>query len=225
MTKTVALLGGSFNPPHEGHIHLAQAAARHFAALGHPLDEIRLLVAVHNPDKPKEGMASFADRLEMCRLALADAGNETAVTPLAVSDAEKNVNPTGRLDMQSADILKVFMENEPQTRFVWMMGADNIAGFHTWEGWEWMLETLPLVLFTRPKQVETLFAGTAGARLAEAVHAAPKHPFTPPAVHIIDDPHPAVATEVRNTLAEGVPGAHLSPSVATYIREKSLYGY
>ena len=131
--KTVGLLGGSFNPAHDGHLHISEQALR---LLG--LDEVWWLVSPQNPLKPEEGMAAF-DRRFACAEAVASADSR-----IVVSDFE-----TRHGTQFTADTIAALKEAYPDVRFVWLMGADNLLQFHRWRSWRTIMKTVPIAVFAR----------------------------------------------------------------------------
>ena len=131
--KRIGLLGGSFNPAHEGHRQLSLEAIE---ALG--LDELWWLVSPGNP--LKEGasdMAPFEARL-------ASAEKMAAGTPIQVSDFE------GRAGTRyTIDTLKALVRDCPEDRFIWLMGADTVAEFHRWKDWRGIAGLLPIAVLPR----------------------------------------------------------------------------
>ncbi|WP_375286545.1 nicotinate-nucleotide adenylyltransferase [Sphingomonas sp.] len=132
MTRT-GLLGGSFNPAHRGHRHVTLAAMR---ALG--LDEVWWLVSPGNPLKAPETMAPFAARLASARAMAARA-------PIVASDIEARLGTRF-----TADTVAAIVRRYPKRRFIWLMGADNLAQFHLWRDWRGIARTLPIAAIARP---------------------------------------------------------------------------
>jgi nicotinate-nucleotide adenylyltransferase len=108
----IGLLGGSFDPPHEGHAHITRWALR---SLG--LDRVWWLVSPGNPLKPK-GPADLARRIAAARALMRD-------PRVVVTDVEARLGAR-----YTADTLVALSARFPQARFVWLMGADNLARFH-----------------------------------------------------------------------------------------------
>ncbi|MEM1299245.1 MAG: nicotinate-nucleotide adenylyltransferase [Pseudomonadota bacterium] len=132
--QRVGLLGGSFDPPHAGHVHISEWALR---AAG--LDWLWWLVSPGNPLKPREPVD-----LER-RLA---ASRQIRTHPrIVVTDIERHL-PTAF----TANTLMHLAERYPGVRFIWVMGADNLVTFHHWERWRWIFETWPLLVLARPGQ-------------------------------------------------------------------------
>ncbi|MBT8454666.1 MAG: nicotinate-nucleotide adenylyltransferase [Alphaproteobacteria bacterium] len=131
---TIGLLGGSFDPPHRGHVHVTREALRRFG-----LDRVWWLVSPGNPLKSK-GPAPLERRLAASR----DLMRHPRVT---VTDIEARMGTR-----YTAATLGQLVRRYPGVRFVWLMGADNLAGFHRWDRWQWILETVPIGVIARPGQ-------------------------------------------------------------------------
>jgi len=131
--RTIGLLGGSFNPAHEGHLHITLHALKKLH-----LDEVWWLVSPQNPLKSPSGMASFEQRMQS---ALMVVGGRPKIRVL---DIEKRLHI--RYTHEAIAALK---KRFPGTRFVWMMGADNLAQFHRWQRWDEILELVPVIVFDR----------------------------------------------------------------------------
>ena len=146
----IGLMGGSFNPAHEGHLHVAQMA---LARLG--LDEVWWLVSPQNPLKASDGMAPFSSRF-------------------AVAEALAKRHPKVRArDIElymgtrfTADTVVELRRRCPGTRFVWIMGADNLAQFHRWERWSRILHAVPVAVFDRPSYSLRALSSRAAIRFA-----------------------------------------------------------
>ena len=131
--RRIGLLGGSFNPAHQGHRDISLAALKYL-----DLDEIWWMVSPQNPLKPTDGMAPFAERLASARA--------MACHPkIRVTDIES------RLCTQfTADTLKALVTRFPSCRFVWLMGADNLAQISSWRDWTKIFHLTPIAVFDRP---------------------------------------------------------------------------
>ena len=152
--QRIGLLGGSFDPPHEGHLHITLWALRRLG-----LDRVWWLVSPGNPLKT-EGPADIDRRAAACRALV----RHPRVT---VTDIERHL-----ASRFTADTLARLSRRYGGVRFVWLMGADNLAGFHRWERWDWIMRHYPVAVLARPG--EQLRAGLspaarrfAGRRLAE----------------------------------------------------------
>ena len=127
------LLGGSFNPAHGGHrrISLFALAALH-------LDEVWWLVSPGNPLKPALGRAPLAVRV-------ASAQAQARRAPIRVTAIERELSTR-----YTADTLRRLRRRYPRRRFVWLMGADNLAQFHRWRDWRGIARTMPIAVIARP---------------------------------------------------------------------------
>ena len=146
--QRIGLLGGSFDPPHQGHVHIT-----HWALRAAGLDWLWWLVSPGNPLKA-HNPRDLDQRLAACRAVL----NHPRAR---VTDVERHLPTT-----YTADTLLHLAGRYPDTRFIWVMGADNLAGFHRWEGWRWIIETWPILVLARPGQ--QLAAGLSPAARAYA---------------------------------------------------------
>jgi nicotinate-nucleotide adenylyltransferase len=129
----VGLLGGSFNPAHEGHAHVAETA---LARLG--LDRVIWLVSPQNPLKSDAETAPLAVRM-------ASARRMARGRSMIVSDAETRAQAQYTLD-----ILRILKRRHPGVKFVWLMGADNLSTLHRWRGWVQIMHETPVVVVSRP---------------------------------------------------------------------------
>src|SRR5665213_3785307 len=132
MTRT-GLLGGSFNPAHRGHRAISRAA---LGALG--LDEIWWLVSPGNPLKPERAMAPLPARF-------ASALRAARRLPVRVTAIERDLN-----SVYTADTIRSLVRLYPRRRFIWLMGADNLASFHLWRDWRTIAATVPIAVIARP---------------------------------------------------------------------------
>ena len=129
----IGLLGGSFNPAHEGHVHVSRLALAYLK-----LDQVWWLVSPQNPLKPEAGMAPLKDRLKRAQ-AMARGRS------LWVTDIERELGTRYTVDTLTA--LRAYY---PGYRFVWIMGADNLAEMHRWMDWTAIFRLVPVAVFARP---------------------------------------------------------------------------
>jgi nicotinate-nucleotide adenylyltransferase len=130
---TTGLLGGSFNPAHGGHRAISLNAIE---ALD--LDELWWLVSPGNPLKPAKGMAPLSARLGSAqRMARRSPIRATAV------EAELGTRYT-------VDTLKKLVRRYPNRRFIWIMGADNLAQLPRWRDWRGIARLMPIAVIARP---------------------------------------------------------------------------
>ncbi len=128
----IGLLGGSFDPPHAGHVHITRQAMRRFG-----LDRVWWLVSPGNPLKV-EGPAPMARRLAASRAIMRHPRVE-------ITDIEARLGTR-----YTADTLRHLLQMYRGVRFGWLMGADNLAGFHLWQDWEWIVRNVPIGVTSRP---------------------------------------------------------------------------
>ena len=147
----VGLLGGSFNPAHDGHTHLAETALNRLG-----LDRVVWLVSPQNPLKSAAHTAPLAERMALARAA--------ATGPdMIVSDFETRTGTQWTIDT-----LRALTARHPGVRFVWLMGSDNLAGFHHWRGWTDIMRLMPVAVIARPGSLLESRTAPAAARFASA---------------------------------------------------------
>lgn len=196
----IGLLGGSFNPAHAGHRHVAERALRALR-----LDQVWLLVSPGNPLKPMVGMAPFAERLASAR-GIADHHRVVA------TDLEARLGTR-----YTADTLRRLRTRFPRVRFVLLMGADNLRQLPRWKRWRRIAATTPIAVLPRPGQTRRALSGQAARVLA-------RHRRRPAAL-LADGgglharwslvparDHPASATAIRARLVAQRAGVPPTPS-------------
>lgn len=144
---TIGILGGSFNPAHRGHRHISLEAMRRLG-----LDAVWWMVSPQNPLKSSDGMAPFAQRL-------ASASREAGHPRIVPTDIEVRLN-----SRYTAETLALLQARFPRTRFVWMMGADNLQQIHRWQDWHSIFERWPVAVFDRPGYLLRSMAAPAAKR-------------------------------------------------------------
>ena len=149
----VGLLGGSFDPPHEGHLHLSREALKRFG-----LDHVIWLVSPGNPLKA-DAPTAMARRMTAAR------DLQAGHPRLSVSDFEARAG-----SRYTADTLRLLRDRHPCVRFVWLMGADNLAQLHRWQDWRDIMDHVPVGVLARPGDRMAALNGKAariyrGARL------------------------------------------------------------
>lgn len=148
-TRRIGLLGGSFNPAHEGHRHISLEALKRLR-----LDEVWWMVSPQNPLKPKRGMASFEARIESAK--------KLAQHPrIRVTDIERHLGTT-----HTAETLARLARCYRNHRFVWLMGADNLAQIARWNRWTYIFHTVPVAVFDRPSYSLGALSGRAARRFS-----------------------------------------------------------
>lgn len=131
--QRIGLFGGSFNPPHKGHRHVAQAALNRLG-----LDRIWWMVTPGNPLKSVADLPPLRRRVELTRQ-FADHPRMT-VTAFEAAIGTR----------YSAEVIGYLKRHRPDVRFVWVMGADNLASLHRWQDWEDIMSRMPVAVVNRP---------------------------------------------------------------------------
>ncbi len=147
--QRIGLFGGSFNPPHEGHVHVCEQALRRLQ-----LDQIWWLVTPGNPLKDTSNLAPLEKRIEACELITVD--------PRMKITACEATMPT----RYTADTLQYIVERNTGVNFVWIMGADNLGQFHHWERWRDIAQSMPFVVLDRPGSTMALHSSPAAQILS-----------------------------------------------------------
>ncbi|MFC5306252.1 nicotinate-nucleotide adenylyltransferase [Azospirillum picis] len=185
------MLGGSFNPAHAGHRHISLFALK---ALG--LDRVWWMVSPQNPLKPASGMASLRERLAEARAVAAHPRIE--VTAI---ETELHTRFT-------ADTLAKLQRRFPKTRFVWLMGADNLRQIPRWKLWTRIFDSVAVAVFARPTYSLSALSGQAARRYTRrrvsvsGVKGLARR--RRPAWAFLRNPlHPASATAIRLARASG----------------------
>ncbi len=129
----IGLFGGSFNPIHEGHRLVAEQCLKRLA-----LDAVWLLVSPGNPLKDHSELAPLAERVEAARALTANP--RIHVTAF---EAKHHFHFT-------VDSLEWLVRSCTGTRFVWIMGADNLSQFDRWERWQEIARLMPIAVYSRP---------------------------------------------------------------------------
>lgn len=186
----VGLLGGSFNPAHDGHRHVAELA---LTLLG--LDQVWALVSPQNPLKSADGMAPQALRLASAQAVL---GRHPR---LAATDLESALGTRF-----TADTLIRLRLRFPHVRFVWLMGADNLAQMQRWSRWKRIFTVVPIAILARSPYSWVALAAPAARAMGryrqKSARARGLAALTPPAwVFLHTRLHPASATEIRARMA------------------------
>ena len=131
--QTIGLFGGSFNPPHGGHL-----LASHLALTRLGLDRVWWLATPGNPLKSPADLVALRGRLEAARALVHD-------PRIAVTGFESEIG-----SRYTADTLRYLKRRASGARFVWIMGADNLAEFHRWRDWREIADSAPLLIVDRP---------------------------------------------------------------------------
>jgi nicotinate-nucleotide adenylyltransferase len=179
----IGLLGGSFNPAHEGHLYVSEVARKRLG-----LDFVWWLVSPQNPLKPAKDTASMAVRLSRAR--------SVANNPrIVLTDIEQDMGTRYTIDTVTA-----LQRRFPQVRFLWIMGSDNLDSFHRWRRWPDIVRRVPIAVVARPGSAISAIHTAPMMRFAHArrsPHAlADSHP---PAIAFLDGPRNwQSSTAIRN---------------------------
>lgn len=131
--QRIGLFGGSFNPPHAGH-----AALVHTALTRLNLDRLWVLVTPGNPLKDQRALAPFHQRAAQLHALIRD-------PRVSISNLEEQAGLR-----YSRDTVQYLVKRGRNLRFIWLMGADNLANFHLWQDWQRIAATLPIAVIDRP---------------------------------------------------------------------------
>ena len=146
----VGLFGGSFDPAHEGHAHVASTALKRLG-----LDRVIWLVSPGNPLKPR-APAELKRRMDSARAVARGAR-------MVVSDAES------RLGVRyTIDTIRALKARHPGVDFVWIMGADSLKDLHRWRGWTQLMDEIPMAIVARPGSAIRSRLAPAARRYARA---------------------------------------------------------
>lgn len=148
--RTVGLLGGSFNPAHDGHRHISLMALKLLQ-----LDAVWWMVSPQNPLKPAKGMAPLHQRVQSAR----DVSNHPQIVP---TDIEQHLNTR-----YTADTLAKLQRHFSKTNFVWLMGTDNLLQIHKWQDWEDIFYSVPVCVLDRPPRGNSLKSCVAADRFRD----------------------------------------------------------
>ena len=130
--QVIGLLGGSFDPAHQGHAHITLHALKRFN-----LDQVWWLVSPGNPLK-SVGPAPLLRRMQTA--------NDVIDHPnVKITDLESRLRTR-----YTAQTMQALMAYYPGANFVWLMGADNLIEFHKWDRWRWIMENVPIGILARP---------------------------------------------------------------------------
>jgi nicotinate-nucleotide adenylyltransferase len=198
----IGLLGGSFNPPHNGHLAMARAAKD-----AHGLDEVWLLVAARPPHKRRRHLGDFNNRLEMAQLTARD------LPYISASDIEEQLPGTS----YTYRTLEVLKEQNPAAELFFIMGADTVPELLTWKNPGRILELAAPVVVPRGG-FSAVDVDKLRGILSDRQLAALRKSYLPV------EPVDISSTAIREMAARGEDFDHFVPdAVARYIRQKSLY--
>ena len=129
--KKIGLLGGSFDPPHRGHLYISLEAKKILN-----LDEVWWLITPQNPLKISKP-AKYSERLKNSK-------KITKNMPIIIKEIEKKIK-----SKYSYETIKYLKNHYKNIKFFWLMGADNLINFHQWQKWQKIIKDMPIVIFRR----------------------------------------------------------------------------
>jgi len=131
--QRIGLMGGTFNPPHEGHALCAAIAIRRLR-----LDQLWWMVTPGNPLKSGDGLAPLQQRMLASQNLVSDPRIKITGFEAALGSR------------YTCETIRFLVRRYPGVRFVWVMGADNLAGFHRWQDWQGIAGLVPIAVVDRP---------------------------------------------------------------------------
>jgi nicotinate-nucleotide adenylyltransferase len=190
LRRRVGLLGGSFNPAHEGHRYLSELAIRHLQ-----LHQVWWIVSPQNPLKASDEIAPFEHRLAVAQ-SVADHPQ------IRVTDVERKIGTR-----HTIDTIVALQARFPDTRFVWLIGADIMLELPKWKQWRRLFRRVPIAVFPRPTYSLRALSSMAARYFAEARvlerQARRLAEMEPPAwVFLRIRPHGESATRIRARRSE-----------------------
>ena len=198
MSRAIGLLGGTFNPVHDGHLSIAREALRLFA-----LDAVWFIPCAVPPHKPSRDLAANEHRLAMLRLALA---GETRFAALSIEFERPGTSYT-------VDTVRALQTLHPGAGFVFIIGADTLPELHTWHKPLELLSLVRIVTLARPGFVPD----------PAALHLPPPWPERLLADLRTGDPLDVSSRDLREKIAAGQPVSLVPEPVQRYIQEHNLY--
>lgn len=147
----VGLLGGSFNPAHEGHLHISVTAIKRL-----DLDKLWWMVTPSNPLKSGKDLLNLPDRVARAR-------RLAAHPKIEITGFEAD-----RPSPYARDTLDFLLRRYRGVHFVWIMGSDNLVQFHHWRDWTQLFISIPILVIDRPSYRHTALASPAAERFASA---------------------------------------------------------
>ena len=170
--RPIGILGGSFNPPHLGHVHISKVSLRMFE-----LGKIYWVYAKQNPLKQVDP-SSFEDRFEETKK-LVNSPN-IRLSPIEIMNSFQ----------YSFQLLKLLQKRNRHIKFIWVMGEDNIIQFHLWKNWQWIANNVRIAVVARGRNRSMVNSSTfalkyRGFRL-KSVQSAQLQFFKPPIWCVVD---------------------------------------
>ena len=185
----IGLYGGSFDPPHAGHRHVALLALKRLH-----LDRVWWIVGPGNPLKDRSRLPSAEERLQTTR--------RIASHPrMVVTDFEAQLG--ARFTVET---IRFLVRRCPQVRFVYILGADSFANLHRWRAWREIASLVPIAVVDRPRWTLPALRGAASRSLAERkVRPGTLAGYGPPAWAFVEGPRSNLSsTALRDKLLKSL---------------------
>ncbi len=186
--KKIGLLGGSFNPAHDGHLYISQKAIELLQ-----LDEVWWVLSPHNPLKDQRTIWPYEERVKSIDSLIHDQPH------IHLCEIESNIN-----SQYTVDTLAHLKQAHPQHHFIWLMGEDNLYSFHRWHRWEEIAQSMPIAVMARKVEMEAnyqkglLSPEFATTRINEKEATALHQATTPAWVFLPIEHHPLSSTKIRS---------------------------
>lgn len=200
--KNIGLFGGTFDPVHNGHLHIARSFADETG-----LDTVVFLPAGDPYHKPQTTQTSAAHRLAMTELAAVED------VRFAVSDCD--IVRGGAT--YTFDTVQIFRQQFPAARLWWLLGSDSLMKLHTWKKWQTLVKQTHIAVAMRE--------GDSLGQTPRELHAWLGEALQNGSVRILQAPlYDISSTRIRQDIRNGsLPDGLIPPQVARYIREHGLY--
>lgn len=200
--RRVGLLGGAFNPPHQGHLRLATLALEHLA-----LGELRFVPTAHSPRKPDQS-EDGATRLRLLQTAMEGLSGPVSVEPIEL----------GRGGISyTVDTLEALTAREPENAWIWLLGSDQLAQFDQWRNGARILELASLAVALRPG-CSTVVPETLAGRLRESWSGQPGELVWLPSTEL-----ELSSSQLRQGISQGRVPEGLPIQVQAAIERENLY--
>jgi nicotinate-nucleotide adenylyltransferase len=125
----VGLFGGSFNPPHQGHLHISNLATKKLA-----LNQIWWIPTAQNNFKDKSIYEPYETRYKKCE---------------TLTQNNPKIYLKDFSEIRTETLVKKLQKKYPNYQFIWIMGADNLPRFHQWDNFRNLIKLLPFAIFSR----------------------------------------------------------------------------
>ena len=198
----VGLFGGSFNPPHEGHLLVAEMALKRLG-----LDQLWWMVTPGNPLKSRSNLLPLQERIALSEALIED-------PRIKVTAFEEKLNTSF-----TAETVAHVVARNRRAHFIWVMGADSLKTFHRWQIWRQIADTVPIAIIDRPGATLSFLSSAAARALhfarvheSEALHLWRKRPPAWTFLHGPRSPLSSTAIRAGYKVETGGDAAHAAKS-------------